>query len=127
MSAVRLLTAPVDAASNQETQSRGASLVRLNPLALTARESYWKAPSHEDEYVWTASAGEDGSFTFYAAPRSKASAESRGASQWDGEFTGSDWQKLAMQQAAAQYAMTSAMPVMVNCAAATGKVIDVYA
>jgi hypothetical protein len=124
MSEIRLLPAPVDPAESQQTESR--SLIRLNPLAVAARSGYPNSSSYQDDYVWTASAGDDGTFTFYAAPRN-AGAESRGASQWDGEFTGSDWQRLAMQQAAAQYAMTSSLPSVTSYAAATGKLIDVYA
>lgn len=122
MAEIRLLAAPVDTPSTSEVNAEYLSLAPASRLALANRASTRSDTIYPgDDFVWLASAGTDGSFTFYAAPQNK-SGNSGASSSWDSfspaQMPGSDWYT---RNAIAQYTLHS-MP-----AATFGQLISLYA
>lgn len=132
MTAIRLLSAPVDPPSIPEVGSQSTSLIpssHLLPASWNAAQNDSSYPG--DDFVWTASAGEDGSFTFYAVPQ-KNSASSNSSSQWDGYYSGqqaaSDWSTLNSRSAVAQYNLHASFPLpMYADGNGNGQLVNVYA
>jgi hypothetical protein len=128
MAAIRLLAAPIDPSHTSEVDVQSTSLVPINRLAIATR----KAPSGDtaypgDNYTWTASAGSDGSFTFYAVPQ-KQSGNGQASSQWDGDASSAGWNTQALRNAAAQYALNASLPPpMYGSGYTTGTLVNVYA
>jgi hypothetical protein len=123
MAAIRLLAAPFDPPPLPEVSAEYMSLVPASRLALTHRASAGNdIASPDDNFVWSAYAGSDGSFTFYAVPR-KSSAEDWASNQWDSVsaalMSSSAW---SARNAAFQYGMQASMPTPTS-----GQLINVYA
>jgi hypothetical protein len=82
------------------------------------------ARAGNDDCVWAASVGADGSYNFYALPKSFGQ-QRDAASQRDGHLTSDPWQTGALREAAVQYAM------QVNFAGAlmavNGRMVNLYA
>ena len=107
MSAIRLLSAPVDPTPISQVESQSTSLVPIRRLPLAPRTIPASDTAYPaGNYIWTASAGSDGSFTFYALPR-KPSANGQASSPWDGGLFNSGWNTQALRYAAAQYALNA--------------------
>jgi hypothetical protein len=131
MTAIRLLSAPVDPTSTQEAASQSTSLVPSSPLLPAPWNTKQNDSSYPaDDFVWTASASEDGSFTFYAAPQKNSA--NAGSSGWDGTFAGqqsaSTWSMLGSRNAVAQYNLHSSFPLPVYADGnGNGQLVNVYA
>ncbi len=84
MASIRLLAAPFDPPSLPAVSAEYMGVVPASRLALTRQASTRNDIASPDEnFVWSAYAGSDGSFTFYAVPR-KSSADDCASSQWGG-------------------------------------------
>jgi hypothetical protein len=123
MAAIRLLAAPFDPPLLPEVSAEYMSLVPASRLALTHRASTRNdIASPGENFVWSAYAGSDGSFTFYAVPR-KNSADDWASGQWDSGspalVSSSGW---SVRNAAFQYGLQASMPMP-----ACGQLINVYA
>lgn len=126
-SAIRLLAAPV--VQSPETAVVRAGLLRTDRVALPAHSHPTKTRiatrAASDDYIWTASAGTDGSFNFYALPKG-AGRQSKTASQWDGQFTSdAAWQTRTLREAAIQYAMQ--VNFSGGATAGSGGLVNLYA
>ena len=136
MDAIRLLTAPVDAAS-YEAEGTSTAIVPVsrrpyNSQALTTQSSTSRADSSypQDRYVWTVSVAEDGTFNFYPVPRSGYANSGQGDSTsqtWQQMWT--NWSEAAStngvndaRYAASQYAYYAAAGSATN-----GQLVNLYA
>ena len=120
---ITLLAAPLDTLPISGDETKSTSLVPASRLALSARTFSRSDTSYPgDDFVWSASAGEDGSYTFYAAPP-KNSGSNGASSQWksysSSSVSGSDWYT---RNAVTQYALHAAMPTAVP-----GRLVNLYA
>lgn len=82
-----------------------------------------------DGFVWTASASEDGTFTFYAVPQEGA-ANGSSTSQWDSPSNAQSafgWNSLYSQDAVAQYTFCASFPSAYADASGNGQLVNVYA
>lgn len=124
MFAINLLAASVDLPSTSEVNAEYTSLVPASSLALAARTSAWNDDTayHKDDFIWSAAAGSDGSFTFYAVPQ-KSSGNSGPSSQLhsfpSAQISPSGW---PARNAVAQYALHASMPTPMY-----GRFINLYA
>jgi hypothetical protein len=123
MATIRLLAASVNTPSTPEVNAEYTSLVPASSLALATRTIARNDTAYpDDDFVWSASASSDGSFTFYAVPQNN-SGSGGASSQWEGFFSaqvsGSDW---FTHNAVAQYALHGSMPT-----AMYGQLINLYA
>ncbi len=100
-------------------------------LAITANSSLATRPSRQsdsaslkDGYLWSVSAGEDGSFHFYAVPRKNAAtlAFSQWQDSWPPQSSTASWETMQTRSAAAQYAFCASMSSPANWHS-----LDVYA
>ena len=100
-------------------------------LAITANSSLPTRPSRQSDsaylkggYLWSVSAGDDGSFHFYAVPRNNAA--TLAFSQWQDRMPApsstASWETMQTRSAAAQYAFCATI-----CSPAYGHSLDVYA
>ncbi len=130
MTAIRLLAAPIEPTHSSELESQSTSLVPVSRLAVVNRNAATTdtVAYPYDDYTWTASAGSDGSFTFYAVPQ-KQSASYQAPGQWDSDASGASWNTQALRNAAAQYALTASLPPPMygSAAYAPGSLVNVYA
>jgi hypothetical protein len=128
MAAIRLLTASVDPPPPSEVNAEYVSLVPARRTALDSRtalaprtRSLSDIAYPSEDYIWSVSAGDDGSFTFYAVPQKNSG--NSAASQWNGfssaQQSGSGWYAC---NAIAQYALQASMPTPMN-----GQLINLYA
>jgi hypothetical protein len=123
MASIRLLAAPFDPPPFPEVSAEFMSVVPASSLALAHRASTRNDIASPDEnFVWSAYAGSDGSFTFYAVPR-KSSAGDWSSSQWDSVSpalaSSSVW---SARNAAFQYGMQASVSAPMS-----GQMINVYA
>ena len=114
MSEIRLLAAPVIMTPMSGLNSASTSLVpfRLLPAAnqiIPQRDSAYP----NDSFVWAASAGDNGSFHFYATPLK--SSLNGGTSSQNGFQSpygfAPNWKALHMSSAVAQYQLHASMPM----------------
>ncbi len=108
-----------------EVSSRPTSLVATTGPALAARTSGQSGRAYlKDGYLWSVSAGDDGSFHFYAVPRKDAAnlALSQSQDSMPAQSSASGWETQQTRSAAAQYAFCAGLfPSMY------GHSLDVYA
>jgi hypothetical protein len=128
MGTIRLLAASNDSTPIPELESQSTSLVPISSQALAALTTPRSDAAYpDDSYTWTASAGSDGTFTFYAVPQQK-SGNNGASSQWGNDTSNSGWNTQALRFAAAQYALSASLPPpMYGSANAPGSLINVYA
>jgi hypothetical protein len=126
MDAIRLLSAPVDTSSTSEVESKSTSVVpasRTTPASRNVSSSDSAYP--RDQYVWTVSVGDDGTFNFYAVP--KQSGNQNSSSQWDGyspdQGSNVGWGLPQSEDAVSQYSFYAALPA----SSTTGQYINIYA
>jgi hypothetical protein len=120
---IKLLATSVDMPPISGENSQSTSLVPTSGLALATRTSTWNDTAYpEDDFVWSASAGSDGSFTFYAVPQ-KNSGNSDASTQRpsfpSAQISFSDW---CTRTAVAQYALHASMPTPMR-----SQLINLYA
>lgn len=134
MDAIRLLTAPVDATSQEGQQSSTAIVpVSRQPYssqALTRTGTDSAYGQDQDRYVWTVSVEDNGTFNFYAVPRSSYASTGQNDSSsrsWQEMWTG--WSASASgistsetRYATAQYAMYASAGNQY-----TGQALNLYA
>jgi hypothetical protein len=118
---IKLLS--VDLPPTAEVTAEYTSLVPANRLTVSTRSDARNNTAYPgDNFAWSASASDDGTFDFYAMPQ-KGSGNERASSQWDGalssQMPGSGWY---MQNAIFQYALHAGMPTPTS-----GQLINVYA
>lgn len=108
-----------------DVSSQPTSLaIAANPSLATRPR--WQSDSAyiKDGYLWSVSAGEDGSFHFYAVPRNNAA--TLGFSQWQDRMPApsstASWETMQTRSAAAQYAFCASIS-----SPAYGHFLDVYA
>jgi hypothetical protein len=92
--AIKLLAASVGIVPISKVSAAYTSFAPNNRLALANRTIARNSPSClDDEFVWSASASEDGSFDFYAAQQTFEAV--RASSPWNGSrsahVSSSDW------------------------------------
>jgi len=108
--------------------SQSTSLVTSARQDITRQASTSAAANRlDDRYVWTVSVGDDGSFNFYAVPRTitgnnNASSDGSSSSSSSAKSSYSGWSIPPSRDAAAQYAFYAGMTMQM-----TGRLIDVYA
>ncbi len=125
MTEMRLLPAYVDSPPQLETARATAGIV-LSARGLNSLPGDFS----RDDYIWTASAGDDGTYHFYAIPRQSpnsgnASNNSEGSDYSPLGGLGAAWfgmSDLTPRYAAAQYQYWGYTPI-----AASSHLIDVYA
>ena len=126
MAEIKLLAAPVILPPTSEANSASASLVPVSRLPAINRATARNDTAYpNDRFVWSVSAGEDGSFHFYAVPL-RNPLNSSASSQQDGflsdhEFP-SGWNALNTSSAAAQYQLCASLPMPM-----LGHLLNVYA
>lgn len=120
MAAIRLLAASVDASPTSGVYDDCTGLVPATRLA-NQRNASSDTASQNDDFVWSASVGDDGSFNFYGVPRNAGSstASARSDDFQSSQISGSDWY---MRNAVFQYNLHSSMPM-----ASQGQLLSVYA
>jgi len=115
MAAIRLLAAPVDTPPTSEVNAEYS-----NRLALATRSSPSDTAYPADDYIWSASANSDGSFTFDATPQNSKNTGT--SALWDGSVfspaSSSDWYT---RNAAFQYGLHASMPTP-----SSGQFVSVY-
>jgi hypothetical protein len=125
MDAIRLLSAPVDSPSTLDGSSRSTALVHVTRQPLALRSTSQNSTAYAaDDYVWTVSIADNGSFNFYAAPRQNygngASVQSQDS--FSSQDSTSVWAVPQSQSVAAQYALYATMTGQDR-----GQYVDVYA
>ena len=120
MAAIRLLAASVDTSSTSGVNADCTALVPAIRLA-TQRNAANNIASQNDDFVWSASAGDDGTFNFYGAQRNAGNntVSARSDGFQSSQISGSDWY---MRNAVFQYNLHSSMPM-----ASQGQLLSVYA
>jgi hypothetical protein len=123
MAAIRLLAASVETPSTSEANPQYLTLVPTSRPPVAAWAITRNDPVYQDDdFVWSASAGSDGSFTFSAASQ-KNSGTSNDSSRRDGspatQVSGSDWY---MSNAIFQYALHTSLSAPMS-----GQLINLYA
>jgi hypothetical protein len=123
MATINLLAASADIPPASEVSTGHMSLVLANRQALATRAiPRYDIAYPDDNFVWSASASDDGSLNFYAVPL-KSSGKGTDSSQWDDfqspQVSGSDWYT---QNAIHQYALHASMPMQMS-----GRSINLYA
>jgi hypothetical protein len=120
---IKLLAASVDTPRTSELNAEYTSLVPSGSRALDTRRSTQKDTAYpDDNFVWSASAGSDGTFNFFAVPpgnsgSGNASGSGNNIPSW--QVSGSDWYA---NNAVFQYALHASMPTPMN-----GQLINLYA
>lgn len=143
MDAIRLLPAPVNSPSERRQQHLAAypaakrmgmsgsstGLVPVVPLPLASRSPALRSSRQSesafssDNYVWSVSAGGDGSFNFYAVPRHAIPRQSYGSSSSpQSQGSASPWAIPQNNCVPAQYAMYAGI-----FAPVTTHLLDLYA
>jgi hypothetical protein len=120
---IKLLAGSVDMLPASEVNAEYISLVPYGSQAIAPPKSSPDDTAYpSDNFVWSASASEDGTFSFYSIAQ-KGSGNERSSSQWGGslspQVSGSDWY---MQNAIFQYALHASMPTPTN-----GCLVNLYA
>lgn len=120
---IKLLAASVDLPPTSEVTAEYTSLVPTNRLAVSTRSNAQNDTAYpSDNFIWSASASDDGTFNFYAVPQ-KSSGNAWDSNQWDGslssQMSGSGWY---MQNAIFQYTLHASMPTPMS-----GQLVDLYA
>lgn len=127
MSTITLFAAPIAPSGPNPAESPSTSLVPSGRIAFASRkENRNDAAYPDDSYIWTASAGSDGTFTFYALPQRKPS-NYRAFNQSDSNASYARWNTEALRHAAAQYALSANLPPIHGSGYATGTMLNVYA
>jgi hypothetical protein len=123
MATIRLLPASADMPPTSEVTAEYTSLVPANRLAVSTRSNARNDIAYpSDNFVWSASASDDGTFTFYAMPQ-KGSGDERASSQWDGSLSSQvSGSGRYMQNAIFQYALHASMPTPMF-----GQLVNLYA
>lgn len=130
MDAIRLLPAPVDSTSNtSEVQSRSTSLVQASQQALARAKQQDTAAYPSDRYIWTVSVADDGTFNFYAVPKTayqnSSQADTSSSRSWQDSWaawgTNSSNGLNAPSYAVQQYAYYA------SAAPGTGTYLNIYA
>jgi hypothetical protein len=103
------------------SQSTALVLRRPATQAITRNDTAYPYPL--DSYTWSVTAGNDGSYHFYAAPRTDSSnAFSQSYESQSGQASAPGWQAQQTRNAAAQYLYHASMP-----AQSSGQYVNVYA
>jgi hypothetical protein len=120
---ITLIAASVDTPSTSGVNAESRNLISTGSLVLAPRtiaRSYTAYPA--DDFIWSASAANDGSFSYDAVPQ-KNSGSSYASNQWNSlsstRMSGSDWHT---RNAIFQYALHAGMPTPTN-----GQLINLYA
>jgi hypothetical protein len=125
MAEVRLLPAPIITPPDPEATRESTSLVPVNRYrgdrGLTPSDSSFPV----DRYRWSVSAGDDGTYLFYAVPLSTSGKGAASNQPYDFSSTGSDscqWSSFIARKVAAQYAFYASVPTPKG-----GHLLDLYA
>jgi hypothetical protein len=105
---IKLLDGSVEVPPTSEVNAEYTSLVPANRLALATRtvaRNYTAYP--DDDFVWSASAGSDGTFDFYAMPQKNSGSIGASGQFQSAQVSVSGWHK---QNAIFQYALHASMP-----------------
>lgn len=123
MATIRLLAAPVILPPASDVSGESANLVPSSRLASATRAITRSDTAYPvDRYIWSASAGDDGTFHFYAMPATNFGNDS--ASEDGSESAsgfGFSWYAASASSAVAAYQMHASAPAMY------GQLINVYA
>jgi hypothetical protein len=117
MDAIRLLSAPVASPSTLDGSSQSTALVHVTRQPLVLRSTSQSSIAYPgDDYVWTVSIDDNGSFNFYAAPRQNYGSCASGLGFASG------WVAPQSSSVAAQYSLYASMANQDR-----GQYLDVYA
>jgi hypothetical protein len=125
MDVTRLLPAPVASPSTLDGSSQSTALVHVTRQPLVLRSTSQSSIAYPgDDYVWTVSIDDNGSFNFYAAPRQNYGNNASGQSQDFSSGLGfaSGWVAPQSSSVAAQYSLYASMANQDR-----GQYLDVYA
>jgi hypothetical protein len=119
---IKLLAASVEMPPTSEVNAEYTSLVPSGSALATLKTTQNDTAYPDDRFVWSASAGTDGTFNFYAMPLKNSGsgdASNQGNSIPSWQVSGSDWYA---NNAVFQYALHASMPTPMN-----GQLINLYA
>jgi len=107
-----------------DVSSQPTGLATTNSWLATSPSRQSGSACLKDDYLWSVSAGEDGSFHFYAVPRKSTAtlAFSQWQDNWPAQSSTAPWETMQTRSAAAQYAFCASIS-----SPAYGHSLDVYA
>jgi hypothetical protein len=131
MTAIRLLPAPADVSSSSSTDQNVALIRSSSPYSSTSNSSLASQRGDcaypSDSYIWTATAGDDGSFTFYAMPRQDSASygSSSASNYFSAQSQAAGWS--ASHDAITQYSLYNELPLGLYGENGKGTLVNIYA